>query len=69
MIAMDGSVAHKKGYFAVVFHSADNSICFQGPCDGNSLLMTSYRTELTGISSALCLLQALSRPPTQPYGQ
>eukprot|EP00957_Ditylum_brightwellii_P041014 3105505-Ditylum_brightwellii.AAC.1 len=56
---MDVSVVHKKGYFAVVFHSADKSICFQGPCDGNSSLMTSYRMELTGILSALYLLQAL----------
>eukprot|EP00957_Ditylum_brightwellii_P070923 5389226-Ditylum_brightwellii.AAC.1 len=46
-IATDRSVAQRKGYFAVVFHSADNSIRFQGPCDSNSSLVTSYRTELT----------------------
>eukprot|EP00957_Ditylum_brightwellii_P057995 4397922-Ditylum_brightwellii.AAC.1 len=33
----------------------------EGPCDGNSSLMTSYRTELTGILSAMYLLQALIR--------
>eukprot|EP00957_Ditylum_brightwellii_P014125 1064998-Ditylum_brightwellii.AAC.1 len=56
---MDGSVAQRKGYFAVIFHFADKSICFQGPCDSNSSPMTSYRTELTGILSALYPLQAL----------
>eukprot|EP00957_Ditylum_brightwellii_P013799 1039661-Ditylum_brightwellii.AAC.1 len=60
-IAMYGSVAHKKGYFAVIFHSADKSIHFQGPCDGNSSLMTSYRMELTGIFSTLYLLHTLIR--------
>ena len=59
-IATDGSVAQKKGYFAVVFHTDNKSICYQGPCDGNDSLMTLYRTELTGILSALYLLRALS---------
>eukprot|EP00957_Ditylum_brightwellii_P097392 7417936-Ditylum_brightwellii.AAC.1 len=59
IIAIDGSVAQKKGYFAVVFHTNNKSICFQGPCDGNDSLMTSYRTELIGILSAMYLLHAL----------
>eukprot|EP00957_Ditylum_brightwellii_P171687 13070123-Ditylum_brightwellii.AAC.1 len=58
-IATDGSVAQKKVYFAVVFHTDNKCIRYQGPCDGNASLMTSYRTELTGILSALYLLQAI----------
>jgi hypothetical protein len=70
-IATDGSVAKRKGYFAVVFHTDESTIRFQGPCDGNDALMTSYRTELTGILSALYLLQALIKftgttPPAVP---
>eukprot|EP00957_Ditylum_brightwellii_P191430 14574472-Ditylum_brightwellii.AAC.1 len=32
-IATAGLVAEKKGYFAVVFHTDDKDICFEGPCD------------------------------------
>eukprot|EP00957_Ditylum_brightwellii_P062929 4775389-Ditylum_brightwellii.AAC.1 len=35
-------------------------ICFQGPCGGAKLLMTSYCTELAGILAAVYLLRALS---------
>eukprot|EP00957_Ditylum_brightwellii_P172747 13150895-Ditylum_brightwellii.AAC.1 len=59
MIATNGSVAHMKGYFAVVFHTDNKTICFQGPCDGNTSMTTSYRTELMRILLALCLLQVL----------
>eukprot|EP00957_Ditylum_brightwellii_P096985 7385727-Ditylum_brightwellii.AAC.1 len=52
-------MAQKKGYFVVVFHMDNTSIRFQGPCNGNDSLMTSYRTKLTSILSAMYLLQAL----------
>eukprot|EP00957_Ditylum_brightwellii_P126698 9657167-Ditylum_brightwellii.AAC.1 len=48
-IATDGSVLNKKGYFATVLHTDQQQLQFQGPCDGDSSLMTSYQTELTGI--------------------
>eukprot|EP00957_Ditylum_brightwellii_P187859 14303363-Ditylum_brightwellii.AAC.1 len=59
-IAMDGSVADKKGYFATVLYTTEKTIRFQGPCDGAKDLMTSYRTELSGILSALYLLCAFT---------
>eukprot|EP00957_Ditylum_brightwellii_P177661 13532432-Ditylum_brightwellii.AAC.1 len=59
-IAIDGSVADQKGYFATVLHTEEKSIQFQGPCNGAKSLMTSYRAELTCILSALYLLQAMA---------
>eukprot|EP00957_Ditylum_brightwellii_P060743 4611871-Ditylum_brightwellii.AAC.1 len=59
-IAIDGSVADRRGYFATVLHTEEKSICFQGPCDGAKSLMTSYRAELMGIMSALYLLCAMT---------
>eukprot|EP00957_Ditylum_brightwellii_P013974 1054500-Ditylum_brightwellii.AAC.1 len=44
-IATDGSVADKKGYFAVVLFTTEQTIRYQGPCDRANALMTSYRTE------------------------
>eukprot|EP00957_Ditylum_brightwellii_P160022 12180902-Ditylum_brightwellii.AAC.1 len=60
-IVIDGSVADRKGYFAMVLHTEKKSIHFQGPCDGAKSLMTSYRAELTGILSALYLLCAMAK--------
>eukprot|EP00957_Ditylum_brightwellii_P041918 3174944-Ditylum_brightwellii.AAC.1 len=59
-VATDGSVAEKKGYFAVVFHTEDKEIPFQGSCDCVPQLISSYQTELMGILLMLYLLQALS---------
>eukprot|EP00957_Ditylum_brightwellii_P045895 3481042-Ditylum_brightwellii.AAC.1 len=59
-IAIDGSVADQKGYFATVLHTEEKSIQFQGPCNGAMTLMTSYRAELTDILSALYLLCAMA---------
>eukprot|EP00957_Ditylum_brightwellii_P040773 3086525-Ditylum_brightwellii.AAC.1 len=48
-IATNGSVSNQKGYFATVLHTDQRQLQFQGPCDGDSSLMMSYQTELTGI--------------------
>eukprot|EP00957_Ditylum_brightwellii_P090784 6913323-Ditylum_brightwellii.AAC.1 len=56
--ATDGSVAEQKGYFAMILHTENEQIWFQGPCNCNKALIYSYRAELTGILSALYLLQA-----------
>eukprot|EP00957_Ditylum_brightwellii_P091099 6935725-Ditylum_brightwellii.AAC.1 len=58
-IATDGSVAQKRGYHAVVFHTDDKVLKFQGPYDGSSLLMTSFCTELSGILATLYFINAL----------
>eukprot|EP00957_Ditylum_brightwellii_P071546 5439548-Ditylum_brightwellii.AAC.1 len=58
MIATDGSVAEQKGYFAVTLHTENEQIWFEGPCDCNKALITSYRVERAGILSVLYLLQA-----------
>eukprot|EP00957_Ditylum_brightwellii_P178174 13570495-Ditylum_brightwellii.AAC.1 len=60
MIATDGSVADKKGYFATVLYTMERTIRYQGPCDRAKDLMTSYRTELSGILSALYLIRAFT---------
>eukprot|EP00957_Ditylum_brightwellii_P114151 8702347-Ditylum_brightwellii.AAC.1 len=52
-IAMDGSVANWKGYYAIVMHTDQKQLRVQGPCDGAKSLMTSYCTELAGILAAL----------------
>eukprot|EP00957_Ditylum_brightwellii_P119645 9128541-Ditylum_brightwellii.AAC.1 len=59
-IATDGSVAAQRGYFAMVLHTDQQQLCFQGPCGSARSMMSSYRTELTNILSALYLLHALS---------
>eukprot|EP00957_Ditylum_brightwellii_P161397 12289074-Ditylum_brightwellii.AAC.1 len=58
MIATDESVAEQKGYFAVILHTENEKMWFQGPCDCNKALISLYRVELTGILSTLYLLQA-----------
>eukprot|EP00957_Ditylum_brightwellii_P035231 2671668-Ditylum_brightwellii.AAC.1 len=58
-IATDGSVMAQRGYFATVLHTDQQQLCFQGPCNGARSMMSSYRTELAGILSALYLLHAL----------
>eukprot|EP00957_Ditylum_brightwellii_P203698 15335827-Ditylum_brightwellii.AAC.1 len=59
-IATDGSVADKKGYFAVVLHMDKALLRFQSPCDCHSSLVSLYCTEMAGILSALYLLCALA---------
>eukprot|EP00957_Ditylum_brightwellii_P022814 1721008-Ditylum_brightwellii.AAC.1 len=59
-VATDESVAEKKGYFAIIFHTADEEICFEGTCDRVPQLISSYQTELTGILSVLYLICTLS---------
>eukprot|EP00957_Ditylum_brightwellii_P193991 14774421-Ditylum_brightwellii.AAC.1 len=63
--AIDGSVATKQGYFAVVLHTYEESLHLQGPCDCHLSLISSYWMELRGILSALCLLKALSSYTSQ----
>eukprot|EP00957_Ditylum_brightwellii_P040686 3079854-Ditylum_brightwellii.AAC.1 len=58
-IATDGSVADIQGYFVVVFHMDIQMLQFQGPCNGLPLLMTSYRSELSGILTTLYFIDAL----------
>eukprot|EP00957_Ditylum_brightwellii_P186441 14194927-Ditylum_brightwellii.AAC.1 len=58
-IATDGSMAHKRGYYAVIFHTNDKILKFQGPCDTSPLLMTSFCTELSGILATLYFIKAL----------
>eukprot|EP00957_Ditylum_brightwellii_P113565 8658882-Ditylum_brightwellii.AAC.1 len=58
-IATDGSVAQKRGYYAVVLHTDDKVLKFQGPCDGSPLLMTSFYIELSGILATLYFINAL----------
>eukprot|EP00957_Ditylum_brightwellii_P071772 5455469-Ditylum_brightwellii.AAC.1 len=60
MIATNSSAADRNGFFATVLHTEEQTLQFQGPCNGLSILMTSYRAELTGILSTLYLLCALS---------
>eukprot|EP00957_Ditylum_brightwellii_P019809 1494460-Ditylum_brightwellii.AAC.1 len=43
-IATDGSVAHKRGYYVVVFYTDGKVLKFQGPCDGSPILVTSFYT-------------------------
>eukprot|EP00957_Ditylum_brightwellii_P061917 4698849-Ditylum_brightwellii.AAC.1 len=59
-IAMDGSVAAQRGYFATVLHTDQGQLRFQGPCDEARSMISSYRTELAGILSVLYLLHTLS---------
>jgi hypothetical protein len=59
-IASDGSVATKRGYYAVVFHTETEILRFQGPCDGAPALMSSFRAELAGILASLYFLNALT---------
>eukprot|EP00957_Ditylum_brightwellii_P172683 13145550-Ditylum_brightwellii.AAC.1 len=46
-IATDGSVVEQKGYFAVILHTENKKIRFQGPCYCNKALILLYRAELT----------------------
>eukprot|EP00957_Ditylum_brightwellii_P129099 9847128-Ditylum_brightwellii.AAC.1 len=57
---MDGSVADKKGYFAIALFTTERTIRYQGPCDRANALMTSYRTELSGNLSILYLIRAFT---------
>eukprot|EP00957_Ditylum_brightwellii_P173406 13203344-Ditylum_brightwellii.AAC.1 len=59
-IASDGSVATKRGYYAVVFHTETETLCFQGPCDGAPALTSSFRAELAGILASLYFLNAIT---------
>eukprot|EP00957_Ditylum_brightwellii_P161817 12320627-Ditylum_brightwellii.AAC.1 len=40
MIATNGLVADSNGFFATVLHTEEKTLCFQGPCNGSSKLMT-----------------------------
>eukprot|EP00957_Ditylum_brightwellii_P006186 468212-Ditylum_brightwellii.AAC.2 len=41
-IAIDGSVAKKKGYFVVVIYTKETTTQFQGPCDCAEYLIPLY---------------------------
>eukprot|EP00957_Ditylum_brightwellii_P183840 14003475-Ditylum_brightwellii.AAC.1 len=43
-IATNGSVLDLKGYFAIVLHTNQRQLWFQGLCDGANSLMTFYQT-------------------------
>eukprot|EP00957_Ditylum_brightwellii_P010104 763619-Ditylum_brightwellii.AAC.1 len=58
-IATDSSIADRKGYFVVVFHTDTQMLQFQGPCNGLPLLMKSYRFELSSILATLYFINAL----------
>eukprot|EP00957_Ditylum_brightwellii_P038863 2937526-Ditylum_brightwellii.AAC.1 len=66
MIVTDGSETHRKGYFALVFHIDNKTICFQGPCNDNPSMAMPYRMELTEIILALYLIQALTEYSQAP---
>eukprot|EP00957_Ditylum_brightwellii_P189893 14456438-Ditylum_brightwellii.AAC.1 len=59
-IASNGSVATKKGYNAVVFHTETETLRFQGLCNGAPALMSSFQAELAGILAFLYFLNALT---------
>eukprot|EP00957_Ditylum_brightwellii_P075960 5774340-Ditylum_brightwellii.AAC.1 len=56
-IATVGSVAQRKGHFAVMIHTKDETLEFQGLCDCHPDLLSSYRA---GILAILYFLNSLS---------
>jgi uncharacterized protein YozE (UPF0346 family) len=63
IVATDGSVLFGVGYHSWVFSTSDEDILLTGggPDDGDPLLMTSYRSELGGLSAGLAVLGTLAR--------
>jgi hypothetical protein len=63
LVAIDGSVVFGVGYHSWVITTMDDEVILSGvgPDDGEPLLMTSYRSELGGLASALAVLGMLER--------
>jgi hypothetical protein len=63
LVATDGSVVFGVGYHSWVITKMDEKVILSGggPDDGEPLLMTSYRSELGGLASALAVLGMLER--------
>jgi hypothetical protein len=63
LVATDGSVVFGVGYHSWVITTMDKKVILSGggPDDGDPLLMTSYRSELGGLASALAVLGMLER--------
>eukprot|EP00957_Ditylum_brightwellii_P171474 13053989-Ditylum_brightwellii.AAC.1 len=58
-IVSDGSVTKGKEYYALLLKKKDRQLQFQGPCDGDLQLISSYRAELMGILALYYLLDAM----------
>eukprot|EP00957_Ditylum_brightwellii_P005395 411557-Ditylum_brightwellii.AAC.1 len=66
-IAIDGSMAQQKGYFATVLHTDERQLQFQGPCNCYPCLILLHWTEFTRILAALYLICALrTNAPPEP---
>jgi hypothetical protein len=63
LVAMDGSVVFGVGYHSWIITTMYENVILSGggPDDGDPLLMTSYRSELGGLASALAVLGMLER--------
>jgi hypothetical protein len=63
LVTMDGSVVFGAGYHSLVITTLDEKLILSGgnPDDGDPLRMTSYRSELGGLASALAVLGMLER--------
>jgi hypothetical protein len=63
LVAMDGSVVFGVWYHSWVITTTDEKVILSGggPDYGEPLLMTSYRSELGGLASALAVLGMLER--------
>jgi hypothetical protein len=63
LVATDGSVVFGVGYHRWVITTTDEEVILSGggPDDGEPLLMTSYRSELGGLASALAVMGMLER--------
>jgi hypothetical protein len=63
LVATDSSVVCGVGYHSWVITTMDENVIISGggPDDGDPLLMTSYRSELGGLASALTVLGMLER--------
>jgi hypothetical protein len=63
LVATDGSIVFGVGYHSWVITTTDEKVILSGggPDDEEPLLMTSYRSELGGLASALAVLGMLER--------
>jgi hypothetical protein len=63
LVATDSSVVFGVGYHSWVIKTMDENVILYGggPDDGDPLFMTSYRSELGGLASALAVLGMLER--------
>jgi hypothetical protein len=61
-VATDGPVLFGVGYYSWVIATSEEEILLTGggPDDGDPLIMTSYRSELGGLSAGLAVLGTLA---------